>query len=313
MGPVPVGSLNLTLIRTPEDFQIIDIFIGGNGHIKEGSLSKIRRLKGFRPHKGVVLFGKAPCFLYAHLAQIYHSAIWTAVYSPQNDPVIVASRTSKKRIGDVLDKTQILDLIPPRPKLRHLPLSKTDSVKAIAFIGPPHSGKSVLLNSLRVRLRSLLRAEKFQRDFFILRACPDGEGDWFHEGAAGEVEILRFKNAYSDDFVTQICRQLEMLKREKKLLFVDVGGLMDRKNQAICSHCTHALIVSSNPSAIPEWRGFARASGLSILAEIQSSLRGKTRVLDKGTPLRCRISRLVRHTLPNNIPRVLLKRIIQGI
>jgi len=42
---------------------------------------------------------------------------------------------------------------------------------ALMIGGPPHSGKSVLAYSLTQALRAR------QIDHYLLRACPDGEGD----------------------------------------------------------------------------------------------------------------------------------------
>ncbi len=46
---------------------------------------------------------------------------------------------------------------------------------AIAIGGPPHSGKSVLAYSLSKALRARQVAH------YVLRAFPDGEGDWANE------------------------------------------------------------------------------------------------------------------------------------
>ena len=52
---------------------------------------------------------------------------------------------------------------------------------AILIGGPPHSGKSVLTYSLTQTLRQQ------GIDHYVLRACPDGEGDWSNEAAPERV------------------------------------------------------------------------------------------------------------------------------
>src|SRR5579884_757693 len=54
--------------------------------------------------------------------------------------------------------------------------SMTNLLPAVLVGGPPHAGKSVLFYQLTQALRERGIAH------FAIRACPDGEGDWFHEG-----------------------------------------------------------------------------------------------------------------------------------
>jgi CRISPR-associated protein Csx3 len=59
------------------------------------------------------------------------------------------------------------------------------SFPAILVGGPPHSGKSVLTYLLSQRLRTAAV------EHFVLRACPDGEGDWSYEAPPATVRLLR--------------------------------------------------------------------------------------------------------------------------
>src|SRR6266567_397925 len=66
---------------------------------------------------------------------------------------------------------------------------------AILFGGPPHAGKSVLFYSLAKALRDR------GIPHHALRACPDGEGNWFHELDQDKVRLIRVKGAWTRDFV----------------------------------------------------------------------------------------------------------------
>jgi CRISPR-associated protein Csx3 len=192
----------------------------------------------------------------------------------------------------------------PQPSIRS---------KVIAFLGPPHSGKSVLLNAIRIQIQNQLPADWVNHNFFVLRACPDGEGDWFSEGHLDVVRTLRYKNQFDDQFVEQICEELEQLRQQKRLLLVDCGGKLDKKNQRILSLCTHALIVSWDPEQIPEWRGAARLSELEILAEVESVLSDCAEVQSES-PLRIRLGQLKRGNESRlQIPEALIRAVTEGL
>ena len=56
---------------------------------------------------------------------------------------------------------------------------------AVLVAGMPHCGKSVLAYMLSQHLRRMGIAH------YLLRAAPDGEGDWFLEGDPAWVRTLR--------------------------------------------------------------------------------------------------------------------------
>ena len=89
---------------------------------------------------------------------------------------------------------------------------------AILFAGPPHSGKSVL--AYQVSQALLERGVQH----YLLRAAPDGEGNWFLAGGGGRQRLLRagHKTGYSPAFVRRI--QQAIAARPLPLL-VDAGGL----------------------------------------------------------------------------------------
>lgn len=158
---------------------------------------------------------------------------------------------------------------------------------AILIGGPPHSGKSVLTYMLTKRLRE-------QRvEHYVLRACPDGEGDWSQEAPPDMVRLLRQKGAFSAAFVDRVCRDLD---RRHLPLIVDAGGRPTLDQERIFDHCTHAVLIADNPEGLDEWRARAERHGLSVIAELHSTLSGADR-LDAELPvLRGQIAGLERHT-----------------
>ncbi|MCS6805505.1 MAG: CRISPR-associated ring nuclease Crn3/Csx3 [Acidobacteriota bacterium] len=287
-------DVTVTLIPTEEDFQILDIFMEA-GRIRPDVIRSLSLPSNIDPAKGVVISGRAPIWLYARLVHLCLNAPWVATYDPKAGAIIVVRRSvDRPQVGDVIPKEKVFCYLPKHsgPSNQEEPKPGIGS-KAIAFLGPPHSGKSVLMNALRIKMQEVLPAEKFQRDFYVLRACPDGEGDWFNEIPQEVAMTLRYKNRFDDEFVNQICQALEQLRQQKQLLLVDCGGKIDRKNQRILNRCTHAVIVSRHPEEIPLWRGAAFSSELEILAEVESLTNSCAEVLS-SSPLRIRLGKLER-------------------
>jgi len=287
-------DVTLTLIPTCEDFQILDIFMG-SGRIRPDVIRSLHLPEDIDFTKGIIINGRAPIWLYAYLLRLCQDASWVATFNPMDGAVVVASRSANgPQVGDVIPTEKVLPYLPEHPEApkREEPKPGIHS-KAIAFLGPPHSGKSVLMNAMRIRMQNELPAEKFQRDFYVLRACPDGEGDWFSEIPPDVALTLRYKNRFDDEFVDRICNALEQLRQQKRLLLVDCGGKIDKKNQRILNLCTHAIIVSRDPEQIPIWRGAALSSELEILAEIESTSHRCAEVISTS-PLRIRLGKLER-------------------
>lgn len=149
------------------------------------------------------------------------------------------------------------------------------TLPAIAIGGPPHSGKSVLTYSLT----QLLRDQRIEH--YVLRACPDGEGDWSNEATPQTVQAIRQKGKFTTTFLANVCEALQ--KRHLPLL-VDVGGKPTEADEAIFRLCTHLVIVSATAEGMNEWREFATRLGLPIIAELESALVGEE-ALDGTYPL----------------------------
>lgn len=160
---------------------------------------------------------------------------------------------------------------------------------AVAIGGPPHSGKSVLTYGLTQRLRER------NIDHYVLRACPDGEGDWSQEAPPETVRLIRNKSPFSRSFVEGICRDLN---RRHLPLLVDVGGRPTPEQEAIFDHCTHAILIAPEATAsteLPIWRDLAIRHGLAVLAELRSALTGQEQIQAHKPVLQARVVGLERH------------------
>ena len=165
----------------------------------------------------------------------------------------------------------------------------TPSLPAILIGGPPHTGKSVLTYSLTQALR------KRYIDHYVIRACPDGEGDWSQESDHEAVRMIRIKGEWQPAFVQNVCSALE--HRHFPLL-VDVGGRPTEWQMSIMHHCTHALLLlrPDDETSTRFWLQVAEDNNLLPLAHIHSVLNGPSTIISLFPLLEGTLSGLVRHT-----------------
>ena len=163
-----------------------------------------------------------------------------------------------------------------------------DSLPAVFLLGPPHSGKSVLAFSLSqaLRQRKVLH--------YLLRAAPDGEGDWFAEGPLGVVRTLRFKHQYTPAFVKRVARHL---RGRMVPLLVDPGGRPTPVQlEHIFAQATHAILLLPRGADRSPWEKLLSTYAISLLADLTSALEGKDEVSETTPVLRGQITGLVRGT-----------------
>ncbi len=158
---------------------------------------------------------------------------------------------------------------------------------AVAIGGPPHAGKSVLAYSLS----QVLRARDVQH--YVLRAYPDGEGDWANEAQQELVRRIRIKDWGSPRWVERICRDIQ---NRHLPLIVDVGGRPTPGQEAILDCCTHLILLHRDEDSHHQWRNLARQHGLPLLADLRSELHGEQTLEDQGRVLRGVITGLERGT-----------------
>ena len=138
---------------------------------------------------------------------------------------------------------------------------------AVLIGGPPHSGKSVLAYSLTQALR--------QRgvQHYVLRAAPDGEGDWANEAAQRLVRTLRIKGGFTPGFVDHVC---DSLAGRHLPLLVDAGGCPTPEQERIFDHCTHAVLLTPDEASQTYWRAIAERHNLPVVADLTSRLAGES-------------------------------------
>jgi CRISPR-associated protein Csx3 len=138
---------------------------------------------------------------------------------------------------------------------------------AVMIGGPPNMGKSVLTYSLTQRLREQ------HIDHYVIRAHPDGDGDWFQETEPEQLRQLRFRGQWTGEFVKYICTCLD---RRHLPLLVDVGGLPTKEQARIFGYCTHSLLLlpTNDAQSVEFWCRTAEVNGLLPLARLCSQLDG---------------------------------------
>ncbi len=160
-----------------------------------------------------------------------------------------------------------------------------DYFPAVAIGGPPHSGKSVLTYSLTQALRDEQIAH------YVLRACPDGEGDWSNQAAQSTVRVIRRKGEFSQTFVQSV---YEMLQNRHLPLLVDVGGQPTAEQEILFTACTHIVLIAQDENGLDAWRTLAQKHSLVIIAELHSSLTQPNLLTDRFPLLRGRLHGLER-------------------
>lgn len=301
--------INLKIIDTPNDYQILDIFLSENGIIKPSDLRNLKLPENVNFEKGVIVNGRGPIWLYAYLIHALHIASFVAIYDPRLGGIVVQKHKPVDfEVGDIISNKEILEFI----KISN----ETHNIPVIAFIGPPHSGKSVLLNVLKNNLKIASNDDFFQRHFFVVRGCPDGEGDWSAESDIKNVKLIRYKNQFDNEFVQKVINDINNLKKSKKLIFVDCGGKIDKYNQLILNECSHSIIVSKSQPEIYEWIGLAKSCNNKIIAIIESQLENVSELISDVEPLRIRIGYLDRENINLiRLPELLIssvQKLIQG-
>ena len=174
---------------------------------------------------------------------------------------------------------------------------------AVIIGGPPDSGKSVLTANLTQILRKRGVAH------YVLRACPDGEGDWTHLADQEQVRTLLVPRQWTPSFVEHICRDLE--HRHLPLL-VDVGGRPQPWQEVIFDHCTHAILLTRDEASRRAWLDRVTGHGLILLADLRSELGGENSLTAKLPVLRGTLAGLEWGTrLKNPLFEALTERLIR--
>lgn len=165
------------------------------------------------------------------------------------------------------------------------------SLPAVLIGGPPNAGKSVLLYNLT----QALYEHKVRHH--IIRACPDGEGNYFQEGHPVTVSTLRENNkrAWSSDFIRKISYNLE----HRCLPFlVDMGGNPRVTDIPLFQQCTHAVLLlrADKPDSTQLWEHMVKEAKLCTLAQLFSEQYGISSVTNHDPFLTGNITGLERQS-----------------
>ncbi len=165
---------------------------------------------------------------------------------------------------------------------------RTNLLPAILIAGPPHSGKSVLSFLLTQKLCELGISH------YLLRAEPDGEGNWYHHANNVYVRSLRqkYKGDYSPEFVGRIC---SLIDNRHLPLLVDVGGRPQGDQFSIMKACTHSILLFRTESDREIWERQLAEMDLLPIAELRSDLDGEDAIFCVRPILQGVISKLDRH------------------
>lgn len=144
-------------------------------------------------------------------------------------------------------------------------LTSANLLPAILLAGPPHSGKSVLAHLLTARLRAA------QVQHIVLRAAPDGEGDWFHQVNTELRFVLRRKGEFTPQLADRMARAVQ---RRALPMLVDIGGRPQGGQFAIIDACTHAIHLYREETNRRAWQGWIEERHLIPIAELRSHLAG---------------------------------------
>lgn len=214
-------------------------------HIKPAELETLKLPAHLNLNQGIVLFGQAPTWLYAHLVNQCQPAPWIATYDIRSQTaVVVKSSVAYPQVGDVV-------AIPTRTTLG----------MAIAIGGPPNSGKSILSNTLR----STLSHRYPHLKLFLHRANWDGEGNWSYETndrdivqilvKRGEYRIHELPNSQPliQSYFQYHAKATENIRQIVDVAIVDLGGKPQLEKLPVVNKCTHYLIISSQPNEVSKW------------------------------------------------------------
>lgn len=167
-----------------------------------------------------------------------------------------------------------------------------NALPAIAIGGPPHAGKSVLCFSLTQALR------RRQVQHYVLRAAPDGEGDWANQADQSLVRAIRVKGSASPEWTERMCRDIA---RRHLPLIVDPGGKPTDWQEAIFDQCTHAILLCPDDPSHSEWLDRMVRHGLTVIADLKSDLHGENRIVENGAILRGTLAGLERGKMAQGI------------
>ena len=168
---------------------------------------------------------------------------------------------------------------------------------AVLVGGPPHAGKSVLFYQLTQALREQGIGHH------AIRACPDGEGNWFHEGDPETVSKIRVNlgSEWPATFVQRISQDLE---HRCLPLLVDMGGRPTSSQEGLLRLCTHSILLlrADKPEDTQHWERLVAESNLLPFARFISQEEGISIITSCSAVLEGTLTGLKRHAAVERSP-----------
>ncbi len=157
----------------------------------------------------------------------------------------------------------------------------TSSYKGIvvAFGGPPHSGKTVLVDEV---YRQALK--RVPDRVFLQQGCPDGEGRWFFElEDRDQADKLRKKGEFTKEFTKFVLQAIGNLGKYFPLVLLDLGGKITLENREIIRRSTHLIILANTEDLAEAWKDLATEEECVMLGVLRSYLVEQDKI-EKGNP-----------------------------
>lgn len=152
------------------------------------------------------------------------------------------------------------------------------------FCGPPHSGKSVLVNNITW----LLPSDSYQ----VIRANGDGEGLWSNNENQTDVQAARKKGTNNPEDFARWRQQIDTAAQD--IVIVDIGGRIDDYKKDLFEACDNFVVLSSDPDMALKWKEFGEGFECECLAVLDSCLDGNDEIFATTPLLRARITGLER-------------------
>lgn len=231
-------------------------------------LPSLKLPESLDPSRGVILFERAPIWLYVYLSDRCRDFPWVAYFDVRSRcAVVISSRIAEYQPGDTI------------------PLHfTTQPCPAILIGGPPNSGKS----TLSYLLYQTLSREYPQMRFYLHRANWDGEGTHTHQNPDPELakqlaKVSKYKLHQHPDreklipaYFNYHAQAIQNLRQVRDLVLVDVGGVPQPEKVPVVEQCTHSIIISHSVDAVAAWQALFRP--LNPLAIIHSVLENQITV-----------------------------------
>lgn len=301
MCEVTLQPIALNLGRS--DAQAIAISLA-TPYVTPAALGTLTLPADLDPTIGVVLYGRAPVWLYGHLIDRLAAFPWVACCDLRCRAAIVVS-------------SQVAD---PVPGDRIAVTVRETPGPAVLIGGPPNSGKSVLANALRLALTEAVP----QRSHYLFRANWDGEGNHTFEtpdlALADQLRSHHNRRLHHQEdapglierFFRDRAQELHNIRQMVDLTLVDVGGVPDIIKLPVVEQCTHYLIISNDLAKIQKWHDLCDSfcgQPLEPLAVIHSVLANHMAVVQEE-PLLALIAGPWQRGTPPDIPDIMRDRLL---